>query len=47
MPAFGAYAGGLDIHAAPFMRLYGENKRIVWMLGRETVYRVRTSLLIR
>jgi DNA ligase-associated metallophosphoesterase len=47
MPAFGAYAGGLDIHAAPFMQLYGENKRNVWMLGREMVYRVRTSLLIK
>lgn len=39
MPAFGAYAGGLDLRDDAFQRLFPESRR-VYMLGRERVYAV-------
>lgn len=39
MPAFGAYAGGLDLKDDVFQRMFPEKRRI-FMLGRERVYAV-------
>lgn len=47
MPAFGTYAGGLNVRAEPFARVFGENRISVWMLGRDRVYRVNPSLLLK
>ncbi|MCW6506787.1 ligase-associated DNA damage response endonuclease PdeM [Lichenifustis flavocetrariae] len=40
MPAFGAYAGGLNIHHAAFTPLFGTRSRIAHALGRDRVYAV-------
>ncbi len=40
MPAFGAYAGGLNIHHAAFRPLFGPGPRIAHALGRDRVYAV-------
>jgi DNA ligase-associated metallophosphoesterase len=47
LPAFGAYTGGLSIWAEPFHGLFGDGGFGVWMLGRDKVYKVRNSLLIK
>ena len=40
MPAFGAYAGGLNIHHAAFRPLFGTTQRTAYALGRDRVYAV-------
>lgn len=40
MPAFGAYAGGLNIHHAAFRPLFGARPRVAHALGRDRVYAV-------
>lgn len=40
MPAFGAYAGGLNIHHAAFQPLFGGRPRIAHALGRDRVYAI-------
>lgn len=40
MPAFGAYAGGLNIHHAAFRPLFGTRPRVAHALGRDRVYAV-------
>ena len=40
MPAFGAYAGGLNLHDAAFARLFAAGTRIVHALGQGRVYAV-------
>ncbi|MBI1238697.1 MAG: ligase-associated DNA damage response endonuclease PdeM [Alphaproteobacteria bacterium] len=44
LPAFGAYAGGLDVRDAAFAP-YFRGSVTVWMLGRERVYRIARSRL--
>ncbi len=41
MPAFGAYAGGLNLHDAAFAALFAAGSRIAHALGRDRVYPVR------
>ena len=45
MPAFGTYAGGLNILEEPFEPLFGHDGMHVWMLGQEGLYPVATRLL--
>ena len=45
MPAFGTYAGGLNILDDPFEPLFGHDGMHVWMLGQEGLYPVATRLL--
>ena len=45
MPAFGAFAGGLNILDAAFEPLFGSDGMAVWMLGQEGLYPVATRLL--
>lgn len=45
MPAFGAYAGGLNILDAAFEPLFGSDGLAVWMLGHEGLYPVAPRLL--
>ena len=45
MPAFGAYAGGLNVLDEAFQPLFGNGGLAVWMLGREGLYQVATRLL--
>ena len=45
MPAFGTYAGGLNILDEPFEPLFGNDGMHVWMLGQEGLYPVATRLL--
>jgi metallophosphoesterase superfamily enzyme len=45
MPAFGTYAGGLNILEDPFEPLFGHDGMHVWMLGQEGLYPVATRLL--
>ena len=45
MPAFGAYAGGLNILDDAFEPLFGNDGLRVWMLGQEGFYPVATRLL--
>ena len=40
MPAFGAYAGGLNIHHPAYAPLFGARSRTVHALGRDRVYAV-------
>jgi metallophosphoesterase superfamily enzyme len=40
MPAFGAYAGGLNLKDEAFGFLFGETDRFAHILGRSQVYRV-------
>ncbi len=47
MPAFGAFTGGLNVLDVAFEPLFGARDRRVWMLGRDGVYPVATSLLGR
>ena len=45
MPAFGSYAGGLNILDPAFETLFGNDGMAVWMLGQEGLYPVATRLL--
>jgi uncharacterized protein len=45
MPAFGAYAGGLNVLAPAFARLFPQGAFAAHLLGRERVYRVAPALL--
>jgi len=45
LPAFGAYAGGLDVTDAAFARVFGGTPD-VWILGRDQVWPVRAGKLI-
>ena len=47
LPAFGAYTGGLSIWSEAFDGLFDKDGFGVWMLGRDKVYKVRNSLLIK
>lgn len=45
MPAFGAYAGGLNVLAPAFARLFPAGGFAAHLLGRERVYRVAPAML--
>ena len=45
LPAFGAFAGGLNVLDAAFEPLFGTDGIRVWMLGQEGVYPVATRQL--
>lgn len=45
MPAFGTYAGGLNILDEAFDPLFGSDGMAVWMLGQEGLYPVAPRLL--
>jgi DNA ligase-associated metallophosphoesterase len=45
MPAFGAYAGGLNVLDDAFRSLLGDGGMAVWMLGQEGLYPVATRFL--
>ena len=45
MPAFGTYAGGLNILDDAFEPLFASDGMAVWMLGQEGLYPVATRLL--
>jgi DNA ligase-associated metallophosphoesterase len=45
MPAFGTYAGGLNILDKAFDPLFGSDGMAVWMLGQEGLYPVAPRLL--
>jgi DNA ligase-associated metallophosphoesterase len=46
MPAFGAYAGGLNVLDEAFGPLWLRNRLEAWMMGRADVYPVLGSLLL-
>jgi hypothetical protein len=46
MPAFGAYAGGLNVLHEAFQPLFRWHRLEAWMMGRHAVYPVLGSLLI-
>jgi hypothetical protein len=46
MPAFGAYAGGLNVLDAAFGPLFLRQRLEAWMMGRADVYPVLGSLLL-
>lgn len=45
MPAFGSYAGGLNVLDEAFDPLFGRDSFAVWMLGQEGLYPVAPRLL--
>jgi hypothetical protein len=45
MPAFGTFAGGLNVLDDAFMPLFGNGGIAVWMLGQEGLYPVAPRLL--
>lgn len=45
MPAFGSYAGGLNVLADPFLPVFNGDGMAVWLLGQEGLYPVATRLL--
>jgi DNA ligase-associated metallophosphoesterase len=45
MPAFGAFAGGLNVLDEAFHPLFGTGGLAVWMLGQEGLFPVATRLL--
>jgi DNA ligase-associated metallophosphoesterase len=45
MPAFGAFAGGLNVLDHAFQPLFGNGGIAVWMLGQEGLYPVATRFL--
>ena len=45
LPAFGTFAGGLNILDEAFEPLFGNDGMRVWMLGQEGLYPVATRLL--
>ena len=46
MPAFGAYAGGLNVLDEAFGPLFSRRQLEAWMMGRADVYPVLGSLLL-
>jgi len=46
MPAFGAYAGGLNVRHEAFEPLFHRHRLEAWMMGRANVYPVLGSLLL-
>jgi metallophosphoesterase superfamily enzyme len=46
MPAFGAYAGGLNVCDEAFAPLFSRQQLEAWMMGRASVYPVLGSLLL-
>ncbi len=46
MPAFGAYAGGLNLCDDAFAPLFSRHQLEAWMMGRANVYPVLGSLLL-
>jgi DNA ligase-associated metallophosphoesterase len=46
MPAFGAYAGGLNVLDIAFSELFLRHRLEAWMMGRADVYPVLGSLLL-
>jgi DNA ligase-associated metallophosphoesterase len=46
MPAFGAYAGGLNVLDVAFSELFLRHRLEAWMMGRADVYPVPGSLLL-
>ncbi|MGH6735087.1 MAG: ligase-associated DNA damage response endonuclease PdeM [Methyloceanibacter sp.] len=46
MPAFGAYAGGLNVLDQAFRPLFARPRLEAWMMGRHRVYPVLGSLLL-
>ena len=46
MPAFGAYAGGLNVLDEAFQPLFLRRRLEAWMMGRHAVYPVLGSLLL-
>lgn len=46
MPAFGAYAGGLNVLHEAFQPLFSWQQLEAWMMGRRAVYPVLGSLLL-
>ena len=46
MPAFGAYAGGLNLRDEAFAPLFRCHQLEAWMMGRANVYPVLGSLLL-
>ena len=45
LPAFGAFAGGLNVLDDAFIPLFGDDGLSVWMLGQEGLYPVATRRL--
>lgn len=45
MPAFGTFAGGLNVLDTAFEPLFGNDGLAVWMMGQEGLYPVATRLL--
>lgn len=46
MPAFGAYAGGLNVRNEAFAPLFSRQQLEAWMMGQANVYPVLGSLLL-
>jgi uncharacterized protein len=46
MPAFGAYAGGLNVRNEAFAPLFSHQQLEAWMMGQANVYPVLGSLLL-
>jgi metallophosphoesterase superfamily enzyme len=46
MPAFGAYAGGLNVLDEAFSPLFHWHLMEAWLTGRTSVYRLEASLLL-
>jgi uncharacterized protein len=47
LPAFGAYAGGLNLHDPAFERLFSDGERIAHVIGRERVYKISPRHCLR
>lgn len=45
MPAFGSYAGGLNVLDEAFAPVFDDDGMAVWLLGQEGLYPVATRLL--
>jgi len=43
MPAFGAFAGGLNVRARPFSDVFGTLAFVAYMLGEERIYALAAS----
>ena len=43
MPAFGAFAGGLNVRARPFSDVFGTLGFVAYMLGEERIYALASS----
>lgn len=46
LPAFGAYAGGLNVMSDAFAPLFGRDEFLVWMLGQDGVFPVSRKQLL-